>query len=253
MAFRRGYGRRRYYRRRFSWRRRFGRRLGRRRYGRRRTRTTRSSLIKLTWQNSFAFGDTGGTYNPFQFQMNSIPGFSDYSTTYSQFRIVKAHLQLMRSRASDTDGNPIFEELSNVLIVPSGPFASMSAPVALSQVHSPVNYLIRQSESALRQSRWQKQLYPNTTTQAVHVGFHPFTFNAAFAPALDASSASPRVYQRIWKGRNWTPMTWVNNLQSSGVTFFGPYVLVNSKNDEHAEVSGVPFTLTLYVQFRGQR
>lgn len=251
MAWRRGYGRRRYYRRRFTWRRRFGRRLSRRRYGRRRARSTRSSVIKLSWQNSFTFANTDGSYSPFEFQMSSIPGFSDYSTTYSQFRILKAHLQLLRGR-SEGEGGVAFDQLSNVLVVPSGPFAALNPPVPLSQVHNPLNYLRSQTEATLRQSRWQKQLYPSTTTQAVHIGFHPFSFRAAFAPAIDASSASPNVYQRMWKGRSWTPMTWVN-VVSSGTTYYGPYVIVNGSNDEPSSSVLAPFTLTLYVQFRGQR
>nr|UBJ25961.1 putative capsid protein [Sichuan rat gut-associated circular DNA virus 3] len=233
--------RRRYrtFRRRFTFRRR--RRVFR--------RSTSSSLVKLTYQTKYTFRGASDTYAPFSFVPQGIPGFQDYSTTYSQYRIVKARLQVSRVRnGTGSSGAPQLDEKSNVLVVPSRPMASLLPPVPVTASNLDASYMPALSENQLRQSRWQKQYYPNTTTQAVSIGFHPFTFQAAFAPTAGNTQV---VYQRVWKGRNWTPMQWA--VQQSPADYFGPYVVINGFNDEPSSSISVPITLTVYVQFRGQR
>lgn len=259
MAWRR-YGRRRYYRRsRFS-RRRLGGRFRRRGYGRRRSRSTRSSTVKLSRQLVYGFGISGTgtdtTYAPFTFQFNGMPGFLDYADTYSEFRVVKARLQVSRVTPNGSSGlnvSPTFDSTSNLLVVPSASMASLRPPVPYTQASTDSSYLPPLIEEQLRQSRWQKQYYPNTTTQAITVGFQPFTFRAAFAPSQGTAS----VYQKVWRGRNWTPMSWVSST-SEHIDWFGPYIMMNTFADVSATagsngVRSVPCTLTVWVQFRGQR
>ena len=95
----------------------------------------------------------------------SLPGFSDYQATYSHFRIIKARLYVSRT-VGDNDG-----ALYNYLVVGSRPFAATSAGT---QANS-ATLVPPQEEKALRQTKWQKVHYPNTTTQRVSIGFYPYT------------------------------------------------------------------------------
>ena len=115
------YGRR--YRRRSRSARRFRRRTT---YGRRfkrvrryRRRSTASSVIKLTQDAAWTLNATGSPmhWNAFSFSPVSLPGFSDYQTTYSHFRILKAKLFISRT-IGDNDG-----ALYNYLVVGSRPFS----------------------------------------------------------------------------------------------------------------------------------
>ena len=73
----------------------------RRRYRRgRRSRKTTSAYVTLTQNSQWTLSsDTGGTrkWNVFTFSPATVPGFMDYRTTYSHFRILKCKLYMART------------------------------------------------------------------------------------------------------------------------------------------------------------
>ena len=61
-------------------------------------------------------------WSPFVFSPATVPGFMDYQTTYSHFRILKCKLYMARRIGNDTGAN------FNYLTVGSRPFAASQAP-----------------------------------------------------------------------------------------------------------------------------
>lgn len=253
----------RYYKRRFAARR-SGARTYRGRYGtrtrfartyrRRASAKTTSKTIKLTLDSTWTFRQSSsGVWSAFNFSPVLIPGFIDYATTYTHFRLIKANLYISRTLGEDTGS------LNNYLVVGSRPYASLTAPSSTTSFQS---YLVPpQTEEALRQSRWQKVKYPSTTTQRVRVGFKPYTMIATFGPAQDGTSNN--AYQRIYEGRKWMPFTWAkpvtgtNQAASKALRFWGPYMVIdtNTGNGEipTTETLTGNCTLELYCQFKGQQ
>ena len=248
------YGHRPRYRR---FRRRFKRRWSttrRRRYRRRfirRRRGTTSSVVKLTYDTTWTLnisgtGSAATRWNAFSFSPLSLPGFSDYQTTYSHFRILKAKLFVSRSIGS-TDG-----ALYNYLVVGSRPFAATAGPLE-NLTTAAEAYVPPQLENDLRQTKWQRVHYPSTTTQRVTAGFYPYTLVGTFGPAGVGNSAA---YQRIWEGRKWMPFNWAFDETNSprGIMFYGPYMVVDTATGElPVQRPAVQCTLQVHVQFKGQR
>jgi len=190
-------------------------------------------------------------WNAFKFAPTTIPGFADYAATFSHFRLVKANLYISRT-IGDDEGT-----LNNYLVVGSRPFAATTRQVTTTTVSADA-LVPPQLETALRQSRWQKVRYPNTTTQRVRVGFKPYTMLGCQGPA---QAAANNVYQRTWEGRKWMPFTWAiapaPGALPPGLYFFGPYMVVDraAGDGELPSSSGgitANCTLELYCQFRGQ-
>ena len=242
--YRKRYRTNRRYRRRTTYRRRFKRV---RRYHR---RGTASSVVKLTQDATWGIGaDTNG-WNAFSFSPLSLPGFSDYQATYSHFRIIKARLYVSRT-VGDNDG-----ALYNYLVVGSRPFAATSAGT---QANS-ATLVPPQEEKALRQTKWQKVHYPNTTTQRVSIGFYPYTMIGTFGPP--GVSSNNTNWYRIWEAKRWMPFKWAlktgseTNPTFQGVTFFGPYMVVDTNKGNIPGATGnvvAQCTLQVHVQFKGQR
>lgn len=271
MAWSRRYGRyRRYHR--PGYRRRYSRRLIRRhrRYGRRH-RTSRSSLVKLTQELSFDWSAgtaDAPTYRPFDFDVRNLPGFNDYATVYSQFRLLKAVLYVRTSSSyvreevvsssAATPATTMVAPQNDYLVVSSGPFASTSAPLNPAQQINPANTVPPQTEGSLRQSRWQKVRYPSKVTSKLVVPFKPYTMVADYGPTVysNPSSPTPVVYQRKWGARRWMPFSWALTGQSA-LKFFGPYVIENTPQMRSpgidAQTSSHYCTLVVYCQFKGQK
>ena len=114
-------------------------------------------------------------------------------------------------------------------------------------------------ESALRQTRWQKVIYPNKITRKLSIGFKPYTLVATLGP----SSMRNAQWARTWECNRWMPFNWANtsqyDLNPDGTTaslyyMYGPYLVPNSPTGSDASVNGKIYgTLTVYLQFRGQR
>ena len=240
-------------------RRRMGRPRYRRRYGRRRSsRKTTSSVVTLTQDASWSLfnpsvSGSPRTWNPFVFSPASVPGFMDYKTTYSHFRILKAKLYLSRALNRDTGST------YNYLVVGSRPFAAVQT--VPTPAPDPFSFVTAQLENDLRQTKWQKVRYPGTTKNVVTVGFYPYTMVQTYGPISAGSNGN--VWQRIWEGKRWMPFAWARGRSGlstdAGIAFYGPYVVVDSSTGEVPDpVLGkdenvVQCTLRLTVQFRGQR
>lgn len=212
----------------------------------------------------------------FLFNVTTIPGFMEYATVYSHFRIKKCMLTVSRDRGANATGLS-----DNYLLVGSRPFAALVAPQALQKPSAnpgggslpPIfgnavpSYSNRtmvppQTEDALRQTRWQRVVTPNTTRPYINVGFFPYTMIGTFGPSSivpdppTAQSYTAVAYQRVWEARKWMPFTWAGGTNSTApITFFGPY-LVTETAEGSGEVAGAVVhnvTLTVYVQFKGQK
>lgn len=217
---------------------------------------TSSRLVKLTLDSTWTFGAAAVGANPqqwnaFRFVPTSIPGFSDYATTFSHFRIVKANLYISRTIGDDAG------TLNNYLVVGSRPFATTARPTTGTGV-SADSLVPPQLETALRQTRWQRVQYPSTTTQRVRVGFKPYTMLSAYGPAQVAGT---NLYQRVYEGRRWMPFTWASpppaGALASGLLFWGPYMVVDraaGDGELPGDAAGIRAncTLELYCQFKGQ-
>lgn len=231
-------------------------------------------MVRLTFESQWPFnvytppaGGTGeGTnyWRAFAFTPSEMPGFGDYGRTYTHFRIIKARLYVSRTLSGADDG-----DTCNYVVVGSRPFASTTAPLTTSSASQngiTTSFVPNQLETALRQTKWQKVLYPTTTSQRVKIGFHPYTMVTTNGP-VGGTSPGLWSYQRVWEGRKWTPMNWVirgysaltgNNplggaLTDEAIQFFGPYMIVETPTAEVSANISATCTLELQVQFRGQK
>lgn len=238
-------------------RRRLARPRYRRRYRRtyRRSRSTKSAVVKLTveiiWTTVGPVISGGPTYQAFSFTPLDLPGFSEYQLTYSQFRILKCRLQV----AVNTDKSKIGS--GSYLIVPSRPFARNMGPTAIGDTTSS-NFVPYVQEAALRQTRWQKVIYPSKVTSKISFGFKPYTLVASQGPTSVTSAQWPRV----WECSRWMPFNWANTHQndanaSGGATgalyMYGPYALTNLPTGADNNEPTLFGTMSVYLQFRGQR
>ena len=228
-----------------SYKPRYRRRQYRRTY--RRRRGTTSSVVKLTLDATWQLnnGATPPMWEPFTFSPLSMPGFSDYQTTYSHFRIIKAKLFVSRTIGSN-DGS-----LYNYLVVGSRPFATTNSGNAATNA----SLMPGQPEEALRQTKWQKMHYPNTTTQRISAGFYPYTLISTMGPAAIGTNS---YWYRIWEAKKWMPFKWAlatgtNPQQNQGISFYGPFMIVDTNTGELSGTPTVQCTLQLHVQFKGQR
>ncbi|UPW41356.1 capsid protein [Dipodfec virus UA06Rod_119] len=245
---RRKYGRT--YRRRPSFRRKLYRRT-KRRYRRSRRTSTKSSVVCLTyetsWQPQYSVDTT--QHWPFSFSPYEISAFREYKTVYSHYRILKAKMYM----AIQYPGSE-FQGVTNYLVVGSRPFASVARPV---ETYPSPDWVPLAKESELRQARWQRLHYPNTTTQVVTVGFYPYTMVGTLGPTDPAKNG---FFQRIWEGKKWTPFSWAwnpdsgENSNSMGVQYYGPYVVRNYANtNKLPPLVGINVQLKFWCQFKGQR
>lgn len=240
----RGYFRRSYarsQRRNFRYRRLYsGRRYRRRPY---RRNSTKSAIVKLSLEGIWTpfTGTTSLTVLPFRFQASLFPGFTDYDGVYSHFRILKGVLKM---HAPQTD---------HFLIAPSRPFAATTGPFSSNATQTATQLVPSQTENSLRQTKWQREVYPSTNRTYIRVGFKPYTMVGTTGPTT--GSGAPIDYYRVWEGKRWMPMSWA--IPTAGTTteqthFWGPYICPNTQGNTDESVEK-PFSLTIYVQFRGQR
>lgn len=235
-------------------RRRMARPRYRRRYRRSRgSRKTASAVVKLTseisWTNFAQPDGQARRYSPFYFAPNQLPGFPDYQLTYSQFRILRCKLQL--SLASEGG------EVDNFLVAPSRPFARNMGPSAVGDYQTE-KFVPTADEPALRQTRWQKVIYPNKITRKLTIAFKPYTLVACQGP----SSVQNAQWSRVWECNRWMPFNWANTSQydlnpngvSGSLYMYGPYLVPNAPSGGAPGVKGTIYgTMTIYLQFRGQR
>ena len=196
--------------------------VARPRYSHRRRRVRRfnkttSAYVTLTqnahwtlFQDETHSGQSGfvRTWNAFQFSPATVPGFLDYRSTYSHFRIVKAKLFMARSFGESSPRTTF-----NYLTVGSRPFAATQVPAPPGA--TPASFVPAQLETDLRQAKWQKLRYPNSTSLVVPVGFHPYTMIQTYGPGVNTSGTA---WQRVWEANRWMPFSWAFPMGTSTAT-----------------------------------
>lgn len=232
--------------------------------------TTKSAIIKLTTPITWDIGSVTGTgtginYWPVAFSPNGINGWADYTSTYSQFRIVKARGTIFRAESVqsceciDNEGN---KEYNCSLALRHGfAFASsrqffQGTPYTTSSIQGLNSIVPLQTLNALRQGRWYKERFPNQQVNHVNFAFRPWYCTAtngpiAFQGNTLANFSAPRSASR------WMPVYWGAQFP---ISFFGPYIAaITPEQTPYIEYSArSPKTtwtgkLTLYLQFRGQK
>lgn len=273
-------------RRRWALSRRFKRRYGsnRRRGWRRGSRrgginSTRSRTVRLAVQLAVPFTANYGTEAspdihpiPLVFTPTQFPGFLDYASTYSEFRLLKAsckvHLALPEDSAA---GAPLSNQPYTYVRTASRSFIERSATFGSnSQGGSPnsIGDILHQQPlgiTELRQSRWQRQYYPSDIKNSLTFKFYPYTLTWTGRPVGDitnfASQAYRNSYLRYASGRRWMPMSFLGNPNipadqpNNDVSFLGPYFvrLLSTLDDSQSLPAFQPVcTLHLWCQFRGQ-
>lgn len=199
---------------------------------------------------TFTDGGADASYTAFSFTPRTMPGFFDYYMVYNKFRLLKAEIAIKREQVIGQDFNsaPV-----SYLFVGSRPFAESTEPIDPTEGISIRNVVPNASEAALRQTKWQREQYPNNTTQVVKKRFKPYTVTAAYGPYSVNGQAI--VFQKVYEARRWMPMVWAVNrpVPSGQLQFFGPYMCLNGPSQIVTQISSVSYTLTLWCQFAGQR
>nr|UBJ25966.1 capsid protein [Sichuan rat gut-associated circular DNA virus 1] len=225
-------------------------RRSRRRFYRRRTRSV-SSVVCLTqeFNYQFKYPNTDKPFKAFSFSPPEMPGFKDYQTVYSHFRILKAKI-VMATQYLGYDGIA----QTNYLVVGSRPFAASMRPLKQYPVAED-HYVPLATEDELRQSKYQRMHYPNTTSQCISAAFYPYTLVGTMGPTQYQGETF--IWQRIWEAKKWMPFTWAWEPPSSSeqsLRFFGPYVVRNYANSSSI---GAPdqmnIQLKVWYQFKGQK
>lgn len=260
------------YRRRYGRRRTFRRRYGRRRFkrtrrynGRRRRFSTSTKVIKFQVQLAIPLQDGQG-YLPITFAPTQLPGFLDWQTTMSEFRILKAHAKIPINPGTTTEG-ALADQTSSYLRVSSRPITTTKALVAgtssiVGLVNVPLGVALRANLDTLRQTKYSKQMFPNDIRNSLALSFYPYTFQWSghvYTNGTDSTSAANTQYLEYRSGRRWMSMSFLGATQEAGddVVFVGPYVakLAASTPDvAQTTTTWVPSVLlTVYAQFRGQK
>ncbi|UPW40763.1 capsid protein [Sigmofec virus UA08Rod_17746] len=281
MAYRR-YGRWRTRRFRSSRRRyRIASRRFKRRYSRRSRRgginATRSRTVRISTQIAipYTYNDPLGTEHPIPlvFTPTQLPGFTEYSSTFSEFRILKARCKVHLALPGDSEAQAVLtNQPYTYLRVPSRPYiedlAQTSGTAGQGGSPRPIYNIIRSSAPSvdlLRQSRWQRQYYPSDIKNAVSFKFYPYTLAWCGRPVGTANTvpdnAASFVYLKYQSARRWMPMSFLGVTQTAtapadDVSFLGPYFvrLFSTQPDSQALSGFNPVcTLTVYCQFRGQK
>lgn len=178
-----------------------------------------------------------------------MPGFKEYQAVYSHFRILKAKIYMSTQYL---DYNGIGQ--TNYLVVGSRPFAASMRPLK-QYTAAEDEFVPLVTEDELRQSKYQRMHYPNTTSQCISASFYPYTLVGTMGPTQFQGDTF--IWQRIWEAKKWMPFTWVWEPSSGGeqtVRYFGPYVVRNYANS--STISAPPqmnIQLKVWYQFKGQK
>lgn len=222
-------------------------------------------------------GQTGTSPNvtyypiPLVFTPSQLPGFTDYASTYSEFRLLKAKCKVHLALPGDSSEQPVLtNQPYTYLRVSSRPFIEDRAQaVATSQgaASNPASIIdivgkAGNTVSVLRQSRWQRQYYPSDIKNSVSFSFYPYTLEWCGRPIgnYGATANLNTRYLKYASGRKWMPMSFLGTNPTSAlgedVSFLGPFFvrLLSTQADDQSLAEFVPVvTLSLYCQFRGQK
>lgn len=247
-----GFSVRRKRQRRYSWRR------------SRRTGATRTRTIKFQVQLNFTLQASGSAL-PFVFSPTQLPGFLDWQTTMSEFRLLKAKVQVAINPGATTGGGPA-DQASTFLRASSRAFVTTTAhvldpanPEGLANLS--LANLFKQVPQAVRQTKFTKQVYPSDTRNVLTFGFYPYTLQWAgklYNSATPVMTAYNTQYLEYRSARRWMSMSYLGASAAANddVAFLGPYLMKLASNlpDTQTLADWAPTCLlTVYAQFRGQK
>lgn len=247
-----------------------------------RTRVVKLSTEVLAWTmtpdnppNPFAPQSV-----PFLFTPAMCNGFLEYAPVYSEFRIMKASLDITDLGVytvtdPDTENEAVkFIPVNGQVFTytSSQPFTNNAAIVMPTpQITSmPVRDFCARIQTDLLQSRWSRLRKTRTTTSGVRVSFYPYQLSWK-AHGLAGPQGQTQGYVEQLSGRRWMPMSFFGqNPQDNpvdDVLFIGPYlpsvqttILTRGSGGQppkeqtgNIPISAIRARLTVYLQFRGQK
>lgn len=219
-----------------------------------------------------------GLPTPFMFTPAQVQGFMEYAPVYSEFRILKAKIEIVdmgvfNAASGQGPGGIGWSGVSQnpFAVVSSQPFTTNYAFQAdpLQQVvqNLTLTNLVAKPPDALLQSRWARLRKPRTTETGITIGFYPYQLTWA-AHGITTANGSVNGYVEQRSGRRWMPMSFFGvqagqENPNDDVVFLGPYiptVHVSSRRQAGGNVEDgdwplnqIRARLTLYMQFRGQK
>lgn len=215
---------------------------------------------------------------PFMFTPAQVEGFMEYAPVYSEFRILKAKIEIVdmgvyNAPSGSGPGGIAWSGVSQnpFAVVSSQPFTSNYAVINATPQPVVQNLTIvaltAKAPDALLQSRWARLRKPRTTETGITIGFYPYQLTwAAHGIATAAGANNGYVEQR--SGRRWMPMSFFGatvdqSNPADDVVFLGPYIPTvhisarrqagGSTEDGDWPLNAIKARLTLYMQFRGQK
>lgn len=238
--------------RRYSWR------------SRRRQGSTRTRVVKFQVQFQPTLQTTTGVAIPFAFSPTQLPGFLDWQTTMSEFRLLKAKIKVAINPGATTTGEPA-DQQSTFLRVASRPILttkaiSVNPTVETGLENLGVANLFSATINEARQTKFTKQLYPSDDRNVLTFGFYPYTLQwsgKVYNAAANIVGANTQ-YLEYRSARRWMSMSYLGPTTSPNddVVFFGPYLFRMASNlpDTQTLAAWSPACLlTVYAQFRGQK
>lgn len=214
--------------------------------------------------------ESGTTRNypiPLYFSPTELAGFTEYASTYSEFRILKAVCKVHLALPGDSEAEAVLtNQPYTYLRVASRTFVESEASANTGSDPVSTSNLVRnkfwRDLDELRQSRWQRQYYPSDIKNSISFKFYPYTLEWCGRPYGGQGSGvatSRDSYLKYRSGRRWMPMSFLGATGQAvdDVSFFGPYFarLLSTAGD--AAQTYPEFTpvcqLSVWCQFRGQK
>lgn len=215
---------------------------------------------------------------PFLFSPAQVEGFMEYAPVYSEFRILKAKLEIVDMGvysygSSTTQQTLVWRGVSSepFAVVSSQPFTTNYAVVNATPQpvvqNLTISALCAKDPDQLLQSRWARLRKPRTTETGITIGFYPYQLTWA-AHGITTAAGSNNGYVEQRSARRWMPMSFFGatvdqSNPGDDVVFLGPYI-PTKHTESRRTVGGEQVTgdfplnairarLTLYMQFRGQK
>lgn len=206
------------------------------------------------------------------FTPSQLPGFLDYASTYSEFRLLKASCKVHMAVPGDGTEQALlanqpytFLRVASRTFIEANAIANSSGGGGNPTTITSILTTTEPSVPELRQSRWQRQYYPSDIKNSLTFKFYPYTLEwcgkPVGYPGSSGSFASSFSYLKYRSGRRWMPMSFLGvgrgpTDADDDVSFIGPYFvrLLSTQPDSQAVTGYAPICqLTLWCQFRGQK
>lgn len=226
--------------------------------------STRSRVVKLVATLPFTFyaQDQGPgviAAQPFRFSPGQFPGFLEYFNTHSEFRLLKAVMNIpttISASSQQTFGS--FRRISSRAHVVSLGFDG--------NIFQNKELSFARTVDQLTQSKFQKLITVSDVRNSVTVSFYPYTLSWQGRPiGTESTSSKGASFLQYQSGKRWCTMSFLGAggtaTTQDDVFFFGPYIIPYLQGSNSPPVAtttaGASWTanvqVTLYAQFRGQK